>query len=128
MSAVAEFFELTVDEKFNCTQTQLARLARHRHSVRNERPSEKAHRQHIRAEELARRLGSVRPSVVRAMLALVQADEHTNPKGDPPPPAAPGARGALKPKTAKTPKAKSQPVVECSEVNTPQPGQIGFWE
>lgn len=128
MSAVAEFFELTADEKFNRTQAQLATLARHRHSVRNENPSERARRQQHRAEALAHQLGSTRPSVVRAMLAMVQADEHTNPKGDPPPPAAPGARGALKPKTPKAP--KSQPVVEggCSDLNTlDTPAQEQLW-
>lgn len=83
-------------------------LARHRRAVSRDTPTERARRQQIRAEEVARSLGSTRPSVVRAMLALVIADEHTAPRDEQTAPA-PGARAALKPKV---PKAKPRVVAK----------------
>ena len=120
MSEVADFFAPTAEERFDRVQVLTTRLARHRAEVRNETPSERARRQQHRAYEVARGLGSTRPNMVKAMLALVQADEHTNPNGDPPAPVAPGARAALKPKSPKSPR--------CSKVNTPvTPDQEGLF-
>lgn len=59
-------------------------------------PDERARRQQVRAEQIARLLGSTRPNVVRAMLALVIADEQPAPSVERTAPA-PGARAALKP-------------------------------
>lgn len=92
----------------------LERLARHRREVRNESPGERAARQRVRAWEVARSLGSTKPNVVRAMLALVIADEVPDPKGDPVPPTAPGAKQVLK------------PVLQNATPTTPD--QLGFWE
>ena len=81
-------------------------LARHRREVARESPGERAARQHDRAWELARSLGSTRPGVVRAMLALVSADERPMPEGDPAPPKAVGAKAVLQPRKRK---AQSDP-------------------
>lgn len=72
-------------------------LARHRREIRNESPGERDARQHDRAWEVARSLGSTKRNVVRAMLALVIADEVPDPK-PPAEPAAPGAKAVLKPR------------------------------
>jgi hypothetical protein len=119
------------DELFARTQVLLASLARHRRTVGNESPEERARRQRHRAEDVAHSLGSTRPGVVRAMLALVVADEMPSPKGDPPPPVAPGARVALPPKKAakKVPTGKLQPEEPVLHNATPDPpDQLGFWE
>ena len=71
---------------------------------RDETPDERHSRQRVRAWEVARALGSTAPAVVRAMLALVIADELPHPQGDPVPPKAPGAKQVLK-----TAKPKSKP-------------------
>jgi hypothetical protein len=117
------FWAETPDELFNKTQARMARLSRHRREVANEKPDERARRQQHRAEQMAHQLGSTRPGVVKAMLALVQADETVNPKGDPPDPVAPGARAALKP-AKKTP--AKPPLHNATPVTTDQ--QMGFWE
>ena len=88
-------------------------LARHRREVRNESPGERDRRQRNRAWEVARTLGSTKPNVVRAMLALVIADEVPDPKGDPVPDKAPGAKAVLKPK---------------KQLRNATPNQLGFWE
>lgn len=132
------FWEPTIEELFDQAQACAARLTRHRMSLRNERPEERARRQQHRAEQMAHELGSTRPNVVKAMLQLVQADEAINPKGDPPPPTAPGARVVAKPKTSRTARVATSgeargpgdtgrtPLRSATPVN--QPEQMGFWE
>jgi hypothetical protein len=88
-------------------------LRRHRREVSRETPGERDTRQHNRAWEVARALGSTKPAVVRAMLALVAADERPMPEGDPVPPKAPGARDVFKAPRAKASRA--------------DPNQESFW-
>lgn len=131
------FWEPTAEELFNNAQAQAARLTRHRMSLRNEPPAERARRQQHRAEQMAHELGSTRPNVVKAMLQLVQADEMIHPKGEPPPPVAPGAR-VTPARTSRTAQVatvreargpgdtgRSKPLRNA----TPEPpAQMGFWE
>lgn len=116
------FWEPTVEELFNQQQDRNVRLARHRAAIRNERPEERARRQEHRAWQMAQQLGSTRPNVVKAMLALVQADEKTVAEGDPAEGRAPGARAALKPAPKRPPK-KAAPVAKRNNDE-----QMGFWE
>lgn len=138
------FWEPTIEELFDAQQARNARAARHRYALRNEQPAERARRQQARAEQMAYELGSTRPNVVKAMLALVQADEVINPKGDPPPPAAPGARAVQKPKKAPAKTSRTARVATDREARGPgdtgrstplrsatpekPPAQMGFWE
>lgn len=116
----------TGQELFDAQQERNVSASRHRNSLRNERPDERARRQQHRAEEIARQLGSTRPTVVKAMLQLVQADEAINPKGDPPDPVAPGARAAMKTKPKKAEKSRAEK--DDSVLQNATPEQIGFWE
>lgn len=124
----------TGQELFDAQQERNVSASRHRNSLRNERPDERARRQQHRAEEIARQLGSTRPTVVKAMLQLVQADEAINPKGDPPPPTAPGARAVAKPKTSRTARvalggeARGPGDTGRKPLRNATPEQMGFWE
>lgn len=116
----------TGQELFDAQQERNASASRHRNSLRNERPDERARRQQHRAEEIARQLGSTRSTVVKAMLQLVQADEAINPKGEPPDPVAPGARAAMKTKPKKAEKSRAEK--DDSVLQNATPEQMGFWE
>lgn len=131
------FWAPTTDELFDQAQGRVARLTRHRMSLRNENPGERARRQQHRAEQMAHELGSTRPNVVKAMLQLVQADEMIHPKGDPPPPVAPGAR-VTPTQTSRTARVatgreargpgdtgRSTPLRSATPA---PPAQMGFWE
>lgn len=140
VAAARSFWDPTVEELFAHQQARNERLSRHRNSLRHESPADRARRQRHRAEQMAYELGSTRPNVVKAMLELVQADEAISPKGDPAPPAAPGARAVQKPAKPKTSSTARVALGEeargpgdtgrstVAKRNSSQPEQMGFWE
>ncbi|MCH9728407.1 MAG: hypothetical protein K0U84_01765 [Actinomycetia bacterium] len=79
-------------------QGYLRELKRHRQECRVESPEERARRQQARAEQVAHDVtgGRVTRGIVKAMLALVVADEHPEPEGEKSSGVSPGARQVLK--------------------------------
>lgn len=97
------------DAMFHRTQDRQATLRAHRRSLGGETPAQRAQRQRHRAEALTHTLSAGHPrhspALLRAMLALVVADEAPDPPGDLPEPTPPGARAVLKPTKKSTRKS-----------------------
>lgn len=95
--------EPPVEEVRERIQAYLRGLRRHRQEVCGESAEERPRRQQARAEQVAFGLtgGRVTRGIVKAVLALVVADEHPEPEGERSSGVSPGARQVLKRKAAK---------------------------